>query len=314
MPSARTFAIGAGRLAAPTTVARLPRRPAAISTSTPSPVADGQPSIRAAQRVNRAAGMLALSVLLDSAIEHYRGSFKNPAMYTPLVLSTLSLAVSAHGTADRRPGAHRARASVYSAAAITGIVGTGFHLYNILKRPGRFSWQNFFYGAPAGAPIAILLSGALGAAAEQVRNCGPGQEPRIFGVPAGRILAAAAGLGILGTSGEAGLLHFRGAYHNPAMFLPVTLPPIGAALLLGNSIASVGRILRPAQHALRLTALLGLVGAGFHIWGVQRNMGGWRNWRQNLLSGPPIPAPPSFTGLALAGLAALGLLENRPDA
>jgi hypothetical protein len=64
---------------------------------------------------------------------------------------------------------------------------------------------------------------------------------------------------------------------------------------------------------LRLTALLGGVGVGFHIWGVQRNMGGWRNWRQNLLNGPPIPAPPSFTGLALAGLAALGLLEDHPD-
>ena len=34
-------------------------------------------------------------------------------------------------------------------------------------------------------------------------------------------------------------------------------------------------------------------------------MGGWRNWRQNVLNGPPLPAPPSFTGLALAGLAAL---------
>ena len=41
-------------------------------------------------------------------------------------------------------------------------------------------------------------------------------------------------------------------------------------------------------------------------------MGGWRNWRQNLLNGPPLPAPPSFTGLALAGLAALGLMEDHP--
>ena len=49
------------------------------------------------------------------------------------------------------------------------------------------------------------------------------------------------------------------------------------------------------------------------IIGVARNMGGWRNWSQNLLNGPPIPAPPSFTGLALAGLAALGLLEDHPD-
>jgi hypothetical protein len=42
-------------------------------------------------------------------------------------------------------------------------------------------------------------------------------------------------------------------------------------------------------------------------------MGGWRNWRQNLVDGPPIPAPPSFTGLALAGLAVLDLLTKTPD-
>jgi hypothetical protein len=60
---------------------------------------------------------------------------------------------------------------------------------------------------------------------------------------------------------------------------------------------------------LRLTAALGFVGAGFHIMGVGRGMGGWRNWRQTMIDGPPIPAPPSFTGLALAGLAALRLLE-----
>ena len=32
-------------------------------------------------------------------------------------------------------------------------------------------------------------------------------------------------LGLLGTVGEAALLHFRGAYHNPFMVVPVTLPP-----------------------------------------------------------------------------------------
>ena len=40
---------------------------------------------------------------------------------------------------------------------------------------------------------------------------------------------------------------------------------------------------------------------GLHAYGISRNMGGWRNWSQNLLNGPPLPAPPSFTGLALAG-------------
>jgi hypothetical protein len=60
---------------------------------------------------------------------------------------------------------------------------------------------------------------------------------------------------------------------------------------------------------LRLTALAGIAGTGFHIYGVSRNMGGFYNWSQNILNGPPIPAPPSFTGVALAGLAAIRLMK-----
>ncbi len=279
----------------------------------PSPLVAEAAVVKAARRLNRAAGTLALSVLLDSGIEHYRGSFRNPAMVTPLVTSALTLAASAHGTADRRRSAHRARDAAYALAALTGVAGTGFHLYNVLKRPSGFVWQNLFYGAPLGAPAAILLAGLLGVCSERVRNH-RGGAPRVFGLPAGRALAALTGAGLLGTSGEAGLLHFRGAYHNPAMFLPVTVPPLAAALMAETALGAPGRNRRFARWWLRLTAFLGFGGVAFHALGVHRNMGGWRNWSQNLLNGPPLPAPPSFTGLALAGLAALGLLEDHPDA
>jgi hypothetical protein len=62
---------------------------------------------------------------------------------------------------------------------------------------------------------------------------------------------------------------------------------------------------------LGATATLGLVGAFFHARGVARQMGGWRNWQQNVLSGPPVPAPPAFTGLAIAGIGALLLMRAR---
>ena len=39
--------------------------------------------VTAARRLNRAAGMIAASVLIDSAMEHYRGNFHNKAMWTP---------------------------------------------------------------------------------------------------------------------------------------------------------------------------------------------------------------------------------------
>ncbi|WP_423961907.1 hypothetical protein [Bradyrhizobium sp.] len=271
-------------------------------------------TVVAARRLNRAAGTLAASVLADSSVEHYRGSFKNKAMYTPLLVSALTLGVSAHGTGDARPVAHRVRDASYLLAAATGLMGTGFHIYNVSKRVGGISWQNLFYGAPLGAPMAILLAGLLGFCSERVRESRPGQRPEIFDLPAGRTMAAVVAAGLLGTTGEAGLLHFRGAYHNPFMLLPVTLPPAGAALLASAALRGPGRDHNLTRWWLRLLAAMGFAGVGLHAYGVSRNMGGWRNWRQNLLDGPPLPAPPSFAGLALGGLAALGLMKDRSDA
>lgn len=271
-------------------------------------------TVLAARRLNRAAGTLAASVLADSSVEHYRGSFKNKAMFAPLAVSTLTLAISIHGTSDARPLAHKVRDVTYLLAAATGVAGSGFHLYNVGKRTGGFSWQNLFYGAPLGAPMAILLSGLLGFCSERVRESRPGSRPEILRLPAGRTIAAVTGAGLLGTTGEAGLLHFRGAYHNPFMAVPVSLPPVGAIFLLRAAAAGPGRAHPVLRWWMRLLAAMGLAGAGFHTYGVSRNMGGWRNWRQNVLNGPPIPAPPSFSGLALAGLAALGLMKEHPDA
>ena len=285
----------------------------AATRSHPQPRGRSSATAQAGRELNRAAGTLALSVLCDSAVEHYRGAFENRAMYAPLAVASLSLAASAHGLGDGSSTAHRGRHAIYALAALTGLTGTGFHLYNIGKRTGGFSWLNLFYAAPIGAPAALALSGLLGFAGERIRDTGLFRGPRLFGLPAGRTLAGLTSAGLLGTIGEVGLRHFRGAYHNPAMFLPVSIPPVASALLARRAAAPAGRRHPFTRWWLRLTALLGLGGVGFHIYGVSRNMGGWRNWTQNLLNGPPIPAPPSFTGLALAGLAALNLLERGRD-
>ena len=84
--------------------ARLPQAGPPVQTSA---------TVRAARRLNRAAGILAASVLADSSVEHYRGSFKNKAMFTPLIVSALTLATSIHGTTDMRPAAHRVRDTTY---------------------------------------------------------------------------------------------------------------------------------------------------------------------------------------------------------
>jgi hypothetical protein len=272
------------------------------------------PNITAARRLNRAAGVLAFSVLADSAIEHYRGSFFNRAMYAPLLVSTSALCVSAHGVLDRGAGAHRLRDTTYGAALLTGLIGTAFHIYNVSNRPGGFRSENLFYGAPIGAPSALLLSGLLGFMSERVRDVDSSQRPRFIGIPMGRFTAALTAIGLLGTAAEAALLHFRGAYHDPFMFIPVTLPPGAALVMTEIALGSRHRNRSFSRWWLRMTAGIGFAGVGFHAYGIHRNMGGWRNWRQNVLSGPPLPAPPSFAGLALAGLAALSLREEVADA
>ena len=277
----------------------------------------GQAAVGAAARqLNLGAALLALAVLADSAVEHYRGSFHNRAMYAPLASAALALGGSLHGTMDRRAARHPVRDAMYALAAATGIAGLGFHAYNINKRPGGWSWLNLFYGAPIGAPFALTLAGLLGRGAEKARAGGPaamdgkrhGLSPS--GLPLGRLLAAVSAAGLAGTVAEAALLHFRGAYHDPAMVLPVSIPPVAATLLGAAAVSPSRRTHRRARRWLKLTAVLGLAGVGLHAFGIARNMGGWRNWSQNVLNGPPLPAPPSFTGLALTGLAALSLIEE----
>ena len=292
----------------------LPMRPTRGPLPLPaSPVVDERGAGRAARRLNRAAGTIATSVLIDSAMEHYRGGFENKAMYTPLVVSALTILASFHGHRDRATQAHWGRDIIYALAGLTGAIGTGFHLYNVGKKPGGFCWQNLFYAAPLGAPTAIALAGMTGFLAERVRDNAPGTVPSVLGMPAGRMVAAMTGAGLIGTTAEAGLLHFRGAFHNPAMLLPVTVPPAAAALLAAAAAGAAERPRPLTRWWLRFTAFLGVAGVGFHAIGVARNMGGWRNWRQNIQAGPPLPAPPAFFGLALAGLAALGLLQDNPD-
>lgn len=270
--------------------------------------------VRSATRLNRSAGTLAASVLLDSAMEHARGNFHNKAMWTPILTSVLSIGASMHGHVDRRARPHLGRDLIYGAAGVVGVVGTAFHVYNVTKKVGGLSWQNVFYSAPLGAPAAMSLSGLMGFLGERVRSNPTGSTPRIAGLDAGRVVAGLTSASLLGTTAEAGLLHFRGAFHNPAMALPVTMPPVAAGLLAAAALGRRRDTPRPlSRWWLAATGLMGLCGVAFHAWGVSRGMGGWKNWRQNALAGPPLPAPPSFTGLALAGLAALALLADAHD-
>jgi hypothetical protein len=260
---------------------------------------------QAARLVAGGAALLAGAVLADSALEHYRGSFDNRAMPAPLVGSVLALGVD--GALAATGSIAPLAMGVHAASAALGTAGLGFHAWNITKQVGGLRWGTLFYQAPIGAPAALILAGGLGAAAQALASGKGALGP----VPllSGRTLAGVCAFGIAGTAAEAALLHFRGAYHNKAMWLPVTLTPL-AALALARTALS-GRVSWITTAAMAVTAALGLAGSGFHAYGISREMGGWRNWRQNLFAGPPLPAPPAYTGLAIAAFGALLLMRRR---
>jgi hypothetical protein len=266
----------------------------------------GGAAIRAGRLVAGGAALLSGAVLADSAMEHYRGSFENKAMVVPLAVSAVALGNDGAAAAGALSRAVAPGVSLHAAGALTGAAGAGFHVYNVTRQVGGFRWGTLFYQAPLGAPAALVLAGALGAAGEALARGASHLGP----VPllSGRAIAGVGALGLAGTAAEAALLHFRGAYHNPAMWAPVTLAPVSAALLARATLT--GRFGWITTAALAATVALGLAGSAFHAYGISRNMGGWRNWRQNLLAGPPLPAPPAFTGLALAGLGALLLMRK----
>ncbi len=269
---------------------------------------------KAVRRLYGAAALLSFSVLADSVLEHYRGCFNNRAMYIPPVASSLVLAETVAGAI--MPGSVNAlRRPLFFAAVLTGTAGFGFHVYNISRREGGFSWLNLFYGAPLGAPGALAMAGIYGYCAEMVhqqsRPFRKKRFPRMREI--GRALAGLSMFSMLGTVGEVLLLHFRGAFQDRFMYIPVVLPTLGA-LGLGKAALRPGRRRMDGLAAtLKAINVMGMIGSGFHAYGIHRNMGGWNNWSQMLLQGPPLPAPPGFSGIALGGLGALNLMTSNGD-
>jgi hypothetical protein len=117
------------------------------------------------RRLRLGAAASDLLLALDSGQSHYQNYYANRVQYTPLILAPALAA--AHVAAElphpsvRRAG-RRVEKVLAATAAVAGLVGFGFHLWNVRKRAGGFSWQNVFYGAPTGAPLQLTGQGALG--------------------------------------------------------------------------------------------------------------------------------------------------------
>ena len=104
---------------------------------------------------------------------------------------------------------------------------------------------------------------------------------------------------------EIAVLHYRGAFQNRFMWVPVlSLPAVmagGLASGLKNDERRSRDILRPFAWFM---TVVGTVGTLFHLRGVGRQMGGFYNWKYNVVTGPPLLAPAQVALVGLLGVVA----------
>jgi hypothetical protein len=104
-------------------------------------------------------------------VEHYKGSFGDKWMWTPIVLTPPLTAAGIAGVYSEK--AARTVLPVLSALyALDGAIGVVTHLRGVQKRPGGFGepTYNLVMGPPLLAPGSLCLVGALGMLAAIVKR------------------------------------------------------------------------------------------------------------------------------------------------
>jgi hypothetical protein len=251
---------------------------------------------------------LTLLLMADALAGHYRSGFALRVQYAPFISGGL-LVAAAFATVVA-PGAAWANAALRVtgwATVAAGAAGLAFHhYYGIRKGPGGYRWllHHLMYGAPQLAPLGFAAAGALALVAAR----GMTGRASFGGVDVRTALFVLVALVLVGGVLQAGILHYRGAFNNPAMYAPFGAPVLAVLACMWMAFAP-GRAASLALAVLLwLTFLTGFVGLGMHLRGIGRQMGGLYVVLFNLLEGPPAFAPALFAGCAAIGLIAIHLL------
>jgi hypothetical protein len=118
-----------------------------------------------------------------------------------------------------------------------------------------------------------------------------------------RLLSAATAASALPLGVEIYINHYGGSFGNRWMWSPVLLAPaVTAAGIAGYCSERAARTVLPAMSLA--FALNGVAGEYFHLRGVARKPGGFREASYNLVMGPPALAPGSLTMVGALGLMA----------
>jgi hypothetical protein len=99
-------------------------------------------------------------------LEHYKGSFADKWMWTPIALTPPLTVAGAAGVVSER-AAKTWLPAVSALYAADGVIGVVTHLRGVARKPGGFSeaTYNLVMGPPLLAPGSLALVGGLGLAA-----------------------------------------------------------------------------------------------------------------------------------------------------
>ena len=252
---------------------------------------------------------------LEIAYEHYKGSYSNPIMYTPVLLSGALTAAGVWGVFSGKA----ARTVLRLTAATTladGVIGFGFHIRGIRRKPGgwRLPLTNIIMGPPIFAPLLFGTAAYLGFMASYLRR---EDEHALLPIPHAtgwrqelregkfqKHLAAVSAVWAVFSGFEAWYSHYKSNFRIWAQWTPVLLAPVQvAACIAAVCNERAAKTFLPVSSGLAI--LDGTVGFGYHVRGVLRRPGGRKKWLYNILYGPPIFAP-----LLFAACGALGLLAS----
>ncbi len=119
-------------------------------------------------------GLTAFSALVVAAevyYEHYRGSFGNKFMWSPIIATPPVVVAGIAGVRSRR--AAKTALPVASAAYVaTGLSGLYFHFRGVARKPGGWSEAayNVVMGPPVMAPLLFSMVGGMGILAALLRR------------------------------------------------------------------------------------------------------------------------------------------------
>jgi len=119
-------------------------------------------------------GLTAASAVVTGAevyLEHYRGSFGNKWMWSPVLLAP-PLVVAGIGGAVSRRWARTALPVTAGLYAANGLLGEYFHARGVARKPG--GWRLWTYNLPMGPPISapglMAMVGGMGLLASVLRR------------------------------------------------------------------------------------------------------------------------------------------------